>query len=70
MTVRTPQARRGREQPTAKMLSVYHGQRCVGFILPRGKLGFEAFDTDERSLGLYATQKLTADALSDGKGAP
>jgi hypothetical protein len=31
----------------AAVLSIYDGQHCVGFILPRGKVGFEAFDYDE-----------------------
>jgi hypothetical protein len=30
---------------------VYDGRECLGFILARGKLGFEAVDRDERSLG-------------------
>jgi hypothetical protein len=31
------------------MLSAYSGTTCVGFLLPRGKLGYEAFTADERS---------------------
>lgn len=33
---------------TASPLSyVYDGRDCLGFILTRGKLGFEAFDREE-----------------------
>jgi hypothetical protein len=31
----------------AAVLSIYDGRRCIGFILPRGKVGFEAFDYGE-----------------------
>jgi hypothetical protein len=40
-----------------RTLAVNDGRRCVGFILPRGKTGFEAFDRDERSRGLFPTQQ-------------
>ena len=36
--------------------SVYDGRICRGFVIARGKLGFEAFDSDERSFGVYPTQ--------------
>jgi hypothetical protein len=36
---------------------VYDGRTCLGFILARGKLGFEALDRDERSVGIYPTQR-------------
>jgi hypothetical protein len=38
---------------TVPMLSVYEGQRCVGFLLRRGRMGFEAFDAAERSCGIF-----------------
>jgi hypothetical protein len=38
------------------MLSVYDGQRLAGFILKRGREGYEAYDTSERLLGLYPSQ--------------
>jgi hypothetical protein len=50
------------------LLSVYDGRRCLGFVLSRGLSGYEAFDPGDRSLGLYATQKLAADALSEQGG--
>jgi hypothetical protein len=42
---------------TPPLVSIYDGQRCLGFILARGKTGFEAFAADERSLGLFQSQK-------------
>jgi hypothetical protein len=48
-----------------RMLTVYAGRTCVGFILARGKAGFEAFDAEQRSLGIYPTQREAAAALPD-----
>ena len=48
-----------------RMLSVYVGRSCVGWIFARGKLGFEAFDADQKSLGTYPTQREAAAALPD-----
>jgi hypothetical protein len=45
------------------LISVYDGRECVGFILPRGKPGFEAFDRNERSVGLFPTQRAAAAAV-------
>jgi hypothetical protein len=47
------------------MLSVYDGRTCVGFIIGRGRLGFEAFDAGQRSLGIFPTQRAAADAVSE-----
>jgi hypothetical protein len=47
----------------ASMLAVYlpgtdgHNARCVGFIMSRGKDGYEAFSANDRSLGVFPTQK-------------
>jgi hypothetical protein len=38
------------------LLSVTDGTNCVGFILARGPRGFEAFDRDGKSLGLFPNQ--------------
>jgi hypothetical protein len=39
------------------VLSIYDGRHCIGFVLPRGKVGFEAFTSGERSRGLFPTQQ-------------
>ena len=49
------------------MLSVYDGQRCIGFLLSRGRAGVEAFDCDERSLGVYPTQGEAVNAIPDNE---
>ena len=52
----------------APMLSVYSGRDCLGFILARGPRGFEAYDVDERSLGLFDNQRAAADAVINAAG--
>jgi hypothetical protein len=48
------------------MLTVLDAQqRCIGFILPRGKTGFEAFNDADRSLGLFPTSQDAADVVLD-----
>ena len=51
---------------TAPMSYIYDGQRCIGSVCSRGKLGFEAFDSEERSLGVYGTQREAAAAIMRG----
>jgi hypothetical protein len=45
------------------LVSVYEDRICRGFIISRGKLGFEAFGCDERSLGIFPSQREAANAL-------
>jgi hypothetical protein len=46
------------------MLSVYSGRKCVGFLLERGKTGVEAFDAEQRSLGVFTTLREAANAIT------
>jgi hypothetical protein len=39
---------------TATLLSTYDRRHCVGFVLLGGKMGFELFDRNEKSCGLFA----------------
>jgi hypothetical protein len=48
---------------TTSVVSVYDGRECVGFVLARGKTGFEAFNRNERSIGIFKTQREAAAAL-------
>ena len=50
--------------PSPAMVSIYDGQQCVGFVLARGRQGFEAYDAGERSLGVFATATDAANALA------
>jgi len=45
---------------SSPLLSAYESQCCIGFVSSRGKLGFEAFDSEARSLGVYTTQREAA----------
>jgi hypothetical protein len=45
---------------------VYAGQTRIGHLYRRSKAGFEAFNTDDRSIGLFGSQREAADALSSG----
>src|SRR5262245_16533487 len=49
--------------PGQTFASVYDGRTCIGFLLGRGKLGVEAFDAAEQSLGTFPDQKSAARAV-------
>jgi hypothetical protein len=51
-------------EPGARMLSVYDGQRAIGFLLSRGRGAFETLDIHGHSLGLFPSQRAAAAALS------
>jgi hypothetical protein len=36
-------------------LAVYNGTTCIGHALWRGKTGVEAFNVDDKSIGLFPT---------------
>ena len=42
---------------------VHDGRTCVGHVIGRGPTGFEAFDREDKSLGLFKTQAEAARAL-------
>jgi hypothetical protein len=48
---------------TAPLAYVYDGRECLGFVLARGRSVFEAFDREERSLGLYPAAPAAANAV-------
>ena len=48
---------------TTPLVSVYDGQQCLGHVLGRGKAGYEAFNRDDKSLGIFETQRQAANAL-------
>jgi hypothetical protein len=54
--------------PTPSLLSVYNsGQQCLGHLLNRGKCGWESFDANDKSRGVFATMKAAADALPEAR---
>jgi hypothetical protein len=46
------------------MLGVYDGRVCIGFLILRGPAGVEAFDVNNRSLGIFPDQAASADAVT------
>jgi hypothetical protein len=44
---------------------VYDGQTALGHLIHRGRLGWESFNRDDKSLGTFATMKAAADAVFD-----
>ena len=48
------------------IVTVYSGKICLGLVLNRGEAGFEAFSADEKSLGLFPTQRGAAAAIMRG----
>jgi hypothetical protein len=55
----------GRLEAHHPLMSIYVGRRCIGFVLARGREGFEAFDRRERSLGLYPSRVAAVAAIPD-----
>jgi hypothetical protein len=45
------------------------GREAIGHIIARGRLGFEAFDREEVSLGTFNTQAAAANAVFDAANA-
>jgi hypothetical protein len=54
-----------RDDQSTPMVSVYSGRQCIGHVVARGTAGFEAFDCDDKSFGIFASMKLAADVLSN-----
>jgi hypothetical protein len=50
--------------PISPLSYVTLGREAVGHVIARGKLGFEAFDREERSLGFFTTAAAAANALA------
>jgi hypothetical protein len=53
------------QQPA--MFSIYDGRTCQGFVLCRGKAGYEAFDRNDRSRGIFKTLDEAAAAVTATK---
>jgi len=56
--------------PATPLISVMHGDRCLGFLLRRGQQGIEVFTRETRSLGCFPTEREAISALLNSKGAP
>jgi septal ring-binding cell division protein DamX len=49
---------------TMQAVAVYSGQQCFGHVLSRGKQGFEAYDRNDKLIGMFPNMKAAADAVS------
>jgi hypothetical protein len=60
-----------RDRTATPMLSVYSGRDCIGFVLVRGRSGYEALDASQASLGTFPTQEAAIHRISgDQKESP
>ena len=55
-----------KEQPAPTLMPVFDGQTCVGHLLNRGKQGWECFNTEDRSLGLFPTHQAAITRIAGG----
>jgi hypothetical protein len=55
--------------PTTPMISVMHVGQCIGFLLCRGRRGFEAFTRETRSVGCFPSEREAISALFNPKAA-
>jgi hypothetical protein len=53
--------------PLTSLSYVLTNDRCVGYLIKRGKTGFEAFDADDRSLGTFAAEDDAVAAVRKGR---
>jgi hypothetical protein len=49
---------------SSSWLAVYNGTTCIGHALWRGKTGVEAFNVDDKSIGLFPTLADASAALA------
>jgi hypothetical protein len=49
-------------------LAVYDGQVCIGHLLKRRRQGFEAYDINTKSIGIFTDVKAAADAVAKAAG--
>ena len=52
------------QEPPSGWCALYSGQTCLGHLLSRGRAGAEAFDRNDRSLGVFPDLKSAAAAVS------
>lgn len=51
------------KQPS-NWLAVYNGTTCIGHAVWRGRIGVEAFNVNDKSIGLFPTLKDATTALA------
>jgi hypothetical protein len=54
----------------ATIIPVLVRERCLGHVLERGREGFEAFNSAEQSLGIFASAATAVQELIDAASNP
>jgi hypothetical protein len=55
--------------PAPALISVMHENRCLGFLLSRGRQGVEVFTRETQSLGCFPTEHEAISALLNPRDA-
>ena len=63
MTDLTPPRTNSKPRPSDRWLAIYNGRVCRGHLVQRGKLGYEAFNTDDGSLGCFLDEHAAVAAV-------
>jgi hypothetical protein len=53
--------------PITSLISVMIDNKCIGYLIKRGKTGFEAFNSDDKSLGMFAEEHDAVAAVMKGR---
>jgi hypothetical protein len=51
--------------PASNLVSVYDGTTCLGHMLRKPRIGYEAYNRDDKPIGLFNSQREAANALTD-----
>jgi hypothetical protein len=62
MQIQSPTSK-SKTEPSPAMVSVYYEQRWIGHVLTRSDQGFEAYDQNEQSLGVFKTEDEATTAI-------
>jgi hypothetical protein len=52
--------------PATSLVNVFTNERCIGYLIKRGKTGFEAFDAGDKPLGVFAEEQDAVAAVMKG----
>lgn len=54
--------------PTTPLITITIADRCVGYLIRRGKSGFEAFGPDDKSRGIFTSETEAVGAVMRSSG--
>ena len=55
--------------PATPLISIMHNNRCIGFMLRRGRQGIEVFTRETESIGCFPTEREAIAALLNPRDA-